>query len=249
MLGIGSLILGGINTIGGLIGLATQPKSPEYTMSPDMKAILDQSRQMAKQGFTGAEQAAYESQIARQGATASQRAADISGGGMAQAVSGTLGAAQFGAANQMALQGAGLMRQNIGRYREIAGLQQNILDRNTQQKIQENLSRQQAFGQALQSGLSQLGSYGNMMGQGDFMKQNPEMFGLNRTANPATTAPASAGFTPTMGVSPRIQSPAPLGGYNTGVSPVVQNWMNSGMSNTPNLNFSNYNFPNLSFPQ
>lgn len=176
MLGIGSLVLGGIQTIGGLIGLLTQKKPPMYSMSPDQQAILGQARQMATQGFTGQETAAYQSQIARQGQTAYQRAIDMSGGGMAQALSGGIGAANLGAANQMALQDAALRRQNQQFYSRMAGEQQRIQDMNVAAAQREYQQAQQSFGGALQSGLTQLGSAGNLMSEGKFMQDNKDLF-------------------------------------------------------------------------
>ena len=220
MLGIGSLILGGINTIGGLIGLATQPKTPDYKLSPDMQAALDQSREMQKRGFTGAEEAAYKQQIASQSQAGYQRGLDLSGGNMAQAMLSARQSAELNAANQMAIRDAALRRQNIQNYQAMAGQQQNILDRNTQRQIQENMMRQEAFGKALQSGLSQLGSFANMIPFG-----------------------GSMGDKIPMGVVPRIQSPGALGGYDVNTSPVIQSWMNSGKLNLSNLDFSKYNYP------
>lgn len=176
MLGIGSLVLGGIQTIGGLIGLLSQKKPPMYSMSPDQQALLAQSRQMASQGFTGGERAAYESQIARQGATASQRALDLSGGGMAQALSGSIGAANLGAANQMAVQDAALRRQGQQFYSRMAGEQQRIQDMNVAGQQREYQQAQQSFGGALQSGLTQLGSAANLGAQGKFMQENVDLY-------------------------------------------------------------------------
>ena len=145
-----------------------------YSMSPDQQAILGQARQMATQGFTGQEKAAYESQIARQGATASQRALDLSGGGMAQALSGSIGAANLGAANQMAINDAALRRQGQQFYARMAGEQQRIQDMNVQAAQREYQQAQQSFGGALQSGLTQMGSVGNLLAENKYYKNLAE---------------------------------------------------------------------------
>lgn len=178
MLGIGSLVLGGIQTIGGLIGLLSQKKPPMYSMSPDQQAVLAQAREASQQGFTGQERAAYESQVARQGATAYQRALDLSGGGMAQALSGSIGAANLGAANQMAIQDAALRRQGQQFYARMAGEQQRIQDMNVAAQQRESQQAQQSFGAAMQSGLTQIGSAANLGAEAKFMKENPGLYGL-----------------------------------------------------------------------
>lgn len=189
-MGIGSAVLGGLQTIGSLIGLSQLGPKPTFTASPDLMQATEMYRQMANQGFTPQEQAAYQSQIARQSNAAFQRGLDLSGGNMAQALQASQGANQLGAANQLAAQDAALRRQNLAGYAGQADKMQRIQDMNTQAQLQQRQAAESALGMGLQSGLTNLagtfnynqalGSYRNTM-LGDSQQQPQMNFGVPGT--------------------------------------------------------------------
>ena len=97
-------------------------------------------------------------------------ARNTSAGSGSRAVFGGLQGMNMNAGNQLALNDFNAMQGKI-RYRDqMYGQMQTIRDRNTAQEIDMYNRKQQAYGGALQSGLTNMSSYFNL---GQAMRYNP----------------------------------------------------------------------------
>lgn len=156
MLGLGSMILGGVQTLGGLFGLIGLGKKPKYTVSPELQQAYDRSQTMATMGFTPQEEAAYQQNVARNMATQQQRASDLAGGNLAMAMGGMNAANQLASQNQLATADAQLMRQNIQNAQQMALQMQQQKNLATQAAINQRMMTEQSLGGAMQQGLNNL---------------------------------------------------------------------------------------------
>lgn len=154
--GIASLVLGAVQTGVGLYKLSQEGDAPTAGITPEMKAAYARAEQRAKSGFSPQEKAAYESSLATAGNTAYRRGVDMGGGSMAQALRAGINAQQLGARNQFAATDAQLQRENIRYADSLAQQIQSQKNLQTAQELQQYNQRQQAYGQALQSGLGNI---------------------------------------------------------------------------------------------
>ncbi len=138
---------------------------PQYTMSPESRNYYDTVRQQAQGGFSNAETAAFKQNLAQQQNAGYQQAIQQSGGNLGQALSTGLQAQNIGALNQFAGQDAQLHRQNIAQLGAATGDVQGQYNLINQQKIQRRTMLEQAYGQAMQAGLSNM--YGGLQAGGN----------------------------------------------------------------------------------
>ncbi len=146
-----------INANRGLKNLQGQPM-PGYSMSPEFQNYYNTAQQQAQGGFSGAETAAFKQNLAQQQNTGFQQGIQQAGGNLGQALSNGLQAQNIGAINQFAGQDAQLHRQNIAQWGQAANQmqdQQNLINQN---KIQRRTQLEQAYGGALNKGLSNITS-------------------------------------------------------------------------------------------
>lgn len=207
---------------------------PNYSVIPEMNRAYNRAEGMAGRGFTGAEEAAFKSNLAQEGNTAYRNALDQSGGGMSQAILGGINSRNIGALNQFAGQDAQLHRQNIQYADQLAGQNQAQQNLATGQEINYRMAQEQAYGKAqqdaLNSGISGI-NYGLTMGLGGG-------FGENR----ASAGPQGFGYTPnnmfaaggnpaqpTYMLNPAYQQPQPF-------TPM------SGISPQPSFMLQSYNY-------
>jgi hypothetical protein len=153
-------VLGAIQAIKGYRNLRELSKQPypELSISPELQKAYDRAEAMRNQGFTSEEESAFQQGIARQTAGAFRQATDISGGGLARAISAGLQAQNLQAQSQFAAQGAQMRRQNIQYVDDLARAiqqQRNMID---QEKIARRQQLEQAYGLAAQTGLTNIAS-------------------------------------------------------------------------------------------
>lgn len=156
MVGIASLVLGAVQTGVGLYKLSQEGDAPTAGITPEMKAAYARANDRAKAGFTPQEKAAYNQSLATAGNTAYRRGVDMSGGSLAGALRAGINAQQLGARNQFAATDAQLQRENIRYADSLAQQMQSQKNLQTAQELQQYNQRQQAYGQAMQSGLSNI---------------------------------------------------------------------------------------------
>lgn len=158
----GSLVLGLINTYVGLKGLNKLKKepAPQFAETPEMAASRRRADEMAKSGFTPQEKAAYEQRLARSQNTAFQKSVDRAPNLSQQILSG-INYTNIAAQNDMAMRDAELMRNNIRYADTFSKYLQELNNKNVANQIQQRDNAMKAYGQAAQSGMSQLGSFLN----------------------------------------------------------------------------------------
>lgn len=158
----GSLALGLVNTFVGLKGLNKLKKepAPQFAETPEMAASRKRADEMAKSGFTPQEKAAYEQRLARSQNTAFQRSVDRSPG-LSQQILAGINYTNIAAQNEMAQRDAELMRSNIRYADTFSKYLQELNNKNVATQIQQRDAAMRAYGQAAQSGMSQLGSFLN----------------------------------------------------------------------------------------
>ena len=112
-LAIGSLVLGGIQTIGGLVSAFSMGGRPRFREDPRFTGAAGRAEYMAGMGYTPQERAAFQGDIAAQTAGDYRRGIDIAGGNMSRALGGISTARTLGAYNRFAAQDAALRRRTF----------------------------------------------------------------------------------------------------------------------------------------
>jgi len=153
-LAIGSLVLGGIQAIGGLVSAFSMGDRPRFREDPRFTGAAGRAEYMAGMGYTPQERAAFQGDIAAQTAGDYRRGIDMAGGNMSRALGGISTARTLGAYNRFAAQDAALRRQNIQYADQFSRERQRRADMQTQADIQQYDREQQATGQAISSGLT-----------------------------------------------------------------------------------------------
>ena len=148
-------ILGGAQTIGGLIGLSKLQKQkwPEYEATPELLAASQRSAQRAKMGFTPQQESAFKSNLSSMLNADYRNAVNMSGGNLAQAITARNQASRIRGMNQFAVDDANLMASNIREDNMMIGRLQGIADMRTQSAERRRIMLEQAYGGAVQSGL------------------------------------------------------------------------------------------------
>lgn len=149
---IGSLVLGGIQTIGGLYGLSKMGKRERYSISPELQHSYDRAEGMSTRGYTPQETAAFKGSMASLNEQRYQRGVDMAGGSLAGAVQSGVNYGNIKSILGFAGDDAALHRRNI-QYADTIGRaiqsQKNLMI----QSDQSAWDRQaQAFGMAAQKG-------------------------------------------------------------------------------------------------
>lgn len=160
-LAIGSLVLGGIQAVGGLIGALNMGRRPRFAEDPRFAQAAGRAEYMAGMGYTPQERAAFQSDVAAQTAGDYRRGIDMSGGNMARALGGISTARTMGAFNRFAGQDAALRRQNINYADQFSRERQRRMDMQTRADMEQYDAEQRALGQAMSSGLTQMAGAAN----------------------------------------------------------------------------------------
>lgn len=163
-LAAGTLGLGLVDSAVGLYGLSQMGDSPNYSVSGELKNSYNRAESMADTGLTPEEMAASQGRVTRSNNTAYQNGVDMSGGNLAGALKSAVNAQNLNAANDLSAMDAQMRRQNM-QYADNLGLQvQQQKNMATQNDIDQYNKKQQAYGQAGQSGLKGIANYINLLG-------------------------------------------------------------------------------------
>ena len=169
-LAAGTLAVGALSTIGGLVGLAKTKKPEKYSLDPKIQGAIGESESAARYGLSDTQLAAARQSQSQNVNSAMYNARNTSAGSGSRAVFGALQGMNMNAGNNRAMSDFNAQQGKI-RYRDqMYGQMQTIRDRNTAQSIDTYNRKQQAYGGALQSGLTNMSSYFNL---GQAMRYNP----------------------------------------------------------------------------
>jgi hypothetical protein len=161
-LAAGTAALGAIQTIGGLVGLARTKQPEGFKLTPKMQQAIGESETAARYGL-GAQQIALAQQNQREAQnTQLYNARSMAGGNLSRAIFGANTYSRLMAGNQLAAQDFAAQQQKV-RYRDqMFGQEQGIANQNVQLAQQDYMRKQQAYGGAMSSGLTNLGSFFNL---------------------------------------------------------------------------------------
>jgi hypothetical protein len=161
-LAAGTAVLGGLQTIVGAIGLARSKQPEGYKEVPEIAKAIGEAEQAAQYGL-GAQQIALANQQAREAQnTQLFNARSMAGGNLSRAIFGTNTYNRLMAGNQLAAQDFAAQQQKVGIRNQLYGTRQRLADANTQLAQQNYARQQEAYGGAMRSGLTNLGSFFNL---------------------------------------------------------------------------------------
>ena len=165
---IGTFGLGAVQTIASYLALKKlqRQERPNYAISPEMQQAYNLSEQRSKFGFTPTQIANYEQNLARAQSADFYNARNMGGGGLAQALSGRGAGQRLSSLNQFAGQDAAQQAANIGQYYGMAGQMQGQRNRIASQDIAYRMAQEQALGQSLKAGTTNLANVFNRAGIG-----------------------------------------------------------------------------------
>lgn len=123
-------------------------KHTNYQVSPELRGAYDRAQQMSRFGYTPQEKAALRQNVAQDINTNQQRALDQGGGNLARTISRMGSIANVQSENQMALNDAGLHRQNIRYADSLGGQIQGINNMASGEDISQYNKAESAYGQA-----------------------------------------------------------------------------------------------------
>lgn len=223
-LAIGSLVLGGIQAVGGLIGALNMGRRPRFAEDPRFAQAAGRAEYMAGMGYTPQERAAFQSDVAAQTAGDYRRGIDMSGGNMARALGGISTARTMGAFNRFAGQDAALRRQNINYADQFSRERQRRMDMQTRADMEQYDAEQRALGQAMSSGLTQMAGAANFSQAMNFYGKQ----GIGGASGGGATGGLGGG----------------VGNPNIGFKSIYGGGGLPGLPKGPNLDFS----PSIFFP-
>lgn len=155
-------ILGGVQTIGGLIGLATTKEPEKYSLTSRNKSAISDAENQAKFGLSP-QQISTATQGAREQLnTDIYNARNIAGNSASRAVFGLNRGMNLRRMNDLAVADFNAMDAKR-RYRNSTyAMEQNVQDRNTGLDWQQYNQGQQAYGGAVREGTKNLAGYFNL---------------------------------------------------------------------------------------
>lgn len=127
---------------------------PKATISPELQKAYERSLQNVGRGYTPEEDAAFKSNLASQSRLGFQNAKDMAGGQLSGAINRGIQATNLPVLANYAKSGAELGRQNTRYSDSLAADIQRQKNLITQQEIAHRNQLEQAYGGALQSGLT-----------------------------------------------------------------------------------------------
>ena len=161
-LAMGTAALGAIQTIGGLVGLAKTKQPEGFKLTPKMQRAIGESEMAATYGL-GPQQIALAQQQQREAQnTQLYNARSMAGGNLSRSIFGANTFNRLMAGNQLAAQDFAAQQQKVGLRNQLYGQEQAIANQNVQLAQQDYMRKQQAYGGAMSSGLTNLGSFFNL---------------------------------------------------------------------------------------
>ena len=144
-----------------------------FTITPELQKSYARAEQMAQDGYTPQEEAAFQANLQRQSNAAYNRSFAFGGNTMAGAIQAGLNFQNTAALNQFAANDASLQRQNI-RYADQRGdaiTQQR--NRIAGQELNDYAAQQQMWGQTMQSGINNMFRAADFAGAASMMGADP----------------------------------------------------------------------------
>lgn len=137
---------------------------PQFSQTAGAAKNLEQANQMATQGYTGSEKAAFMSKIGNDANVNYGRAKAMSGGQGSGAIYGVINGINTDAINNFAMGDAQLKRDNIRTRNVLESQNQDIQNQNTALGIDMYNKKQAAAAALTQSTIKNLASVGNLVG-------------------------------------------------------------------------------------
>jgi hypothetical protein len=162
MLGAGSFALGGLQTIGGLIGLATTKEPDKYSLTANTQQAIGESKSAAKFGLSPTQLAAYNTNVRQSANTDIYNARNMAGNSLSRAVFGVRRGQTLGALNNLAASDFEAMQRKVQYRNQMYGIEQGMKDRNTQLDWNQYGQKMQAYGGAMRSGLNNMAGFFNL---------------------------------------------------------------------------------------
>lgn len=161
-LGIATGVLGGIQTIGGLIGLATTKEPDKYSLTNRNKSAISEAESNAKFGLAPQQISTVKQGAREQLNTDLYNARNVGGNSASRAIFGLNRGAGLRTMNQLATADFNAMDAKR-RYRDtLYSMEQGVQDRNTGLDWNIYNQKQQAYGGALRTGTQNLAGYFNL---------------------------------------------------------------------------------------
>jgi hypothetical protein len=222
----GTMGLGLLQTVPSLINLIrlSREQRPNYQIAPEQQQAYNLAQRRSQFGFMPQQIGAFNQNLAQAQATDFYNARNMAGGGLAQALSGAMAGRRLGSLNQFAGQDAAQQAQNVNALYGQAGAMQRQRNLATQQDIAYRMAKEQAAGQGLKAGLTNIASGINAnqalgLGNRSMMGQDSQ----NQTATYAGNAPWQAPMAPpsdfsmvnpegTFSAKPQSPTRQPFGG-------------------------------------
>jgi hypothetical protein len=151
-------VLGGIQVVGGVIGLKQLQKEayPSFKPITQLQQAKVRSGQLAQMGYTPEQTAVFRQDLARIGNEDYRNAISLSGGSLSRALNARRNTMRFGALNQFAQGDAAQRLSNIRYDDSVTGQLQNLANMETQNRLQRRISLEQAYGGAIKAGTENL---------------------------------------------------------------------------------------------
>jgi len=162
MLGIGSVALGGLQTLGGLYGLLTTKEPDKYSLTANTQQAIGESKSAAKFGLSPTQLAAYNTNVRQAANTDIYNARNMAGNSLSRAVFGVRRGQTLGALNNLAMSDFNAQQQKVQYRNQMYGIEQGMKDRNTQLDWNQYGQKMQAYGGAMRSGLNNMAGFFNL---------------------------------------------------------------------------------------
>jgi hypothetical protein len=161
--GAGTGAVGLLQTIPSLINTIKLNRidRPEYETTQGVKDSIALAEQRAQYGFTPTQTAAFKGNLANTLQTDYRNARDMSGGGLAQAITSRNMGQRLGALNRFASDDAAAQDRNVQNLFSARKFEQGEKNRQTAQQINYRLLDEGNTGRTLGSGFGNIGSYVN----------------------------------------------------------------------------------------
>lgn len=137
---------------------------PNFDVDPALAGWVSEAYGRRNQGFTPAETAAFNNQMANATASNYYKANNTSGGSLSQTIMAILSGQEQAARTQFAMKNADLARNNFNIAGNAVGTLQNQINRSTEQDIQDYVRRMIAANQTFNAGLQNMTDVGNVIG-------------------------------------------------------------------------------------
>jgi len=162
MLGVGSVALGGLQTLGGLYGLLTTKEPDKYSLTANTQQAIGESKSAAKFGLSPTQLAAYNTNVRQSANTDIYNARNMAGSSLSRAVFGVRRGQTLGALNNLAMSDFNAQQQKVQYRNQMYGIEQGMKDRNTQLDWNQYGQKMQAYGGAMRSGLNNMAGFFNL---------------------------------------------------------------------------------------